>query len=288
MPELPEVETMRGIVARELVGRELASAQLTLPKLMRDSPLPDLDLLCGSTLIDTDRRAKVMVTHWSNHLSLLTHFKLAGQLTVVRPDGTRVMAGHPVPGPEGPLPHKSTHLTMSFADGSILYYSDIRQFGWWRLMPTDDIPSALAAFNFAPEGVGTERITVEDLGAKLARRRIPVKQALLDQTLVAGLGNIYVDEALHHARLHPERPANSLTDSEIHAIHEAISWSLERGLEQGGADIRNGRANPRDGFPAIHARKGEPCTTCGREILKIVVGSRGTYYCPVCQPTPEQ
>lgn len=277
---------MRGIVARELTGRELASTHLTLPKLMRDSPLPDLELLVGSTLIGTDRRAKVMVTHWSNYFSVLTHFKLSGQLTVIRPDGTRVMAGHPVPGPEGPLPHKSTHLTLTFTDGSVLYYNDLRQFGWWRLMPADDVPAALAAFNFAAEGVGPDRISVDDLGAKLARRRIPLKQALLDQTVVAGLGNIYVDEALHHARLHPERPANSLSPDELVTIHEAISWSLERGLEQGGADIRNNKAHPRDGFPAIHARKGEPCTTCGSEILKIVVGTRGTYYCPVCQPTP--
>jgi formamidopyrimidine-DNA glycosylase len=288
MPELPEVETMRGIVARELTGRTLAAVDLTLPKLLRDSPLPDLGLLVGSTLIGTDRRAKVMVTHWSNDLSALTHFKLAGQLTVVRPDGTRVMAGHPVPGPDGPMPHKSTHLTMSFADGSILYYSDIRQFGWWRLMPTEDVPAALDAFNFAPEGVGADRITLEDLGARLARRRIPLKTALLDQSVVAGLGNIYVDEALHHARLHPERAANSLSPEELHALHEAIAWSLERGLEQGGADIRNGKAYPRDGFPAVHGRKGEPCTTCGAEILKTVVGTRGTYYCPVCQPAPSQ
>lgn len=277
---------MRGIVARELTGRELASTHLTLPKLMRDSPLPDLELLVGSTLIGTDRRAKVMVTHWSNYFSVLTHFKLSGQLTVIRPDGTRVMAGHPVPGPEGPLPHKSTHLTLTFTDGSVLYYNDLRQFGWWRLMPADDVPAALAAFNFAAEGVGADRISVDDLGAKLARRRIPLKQALLDQTVVAGLGNIYVDEALHHARLHPERPANSLSPDELVTIHEAISWSLERGLEQGGADIRNNKAHPRDGFPAIHARKGEPCTTCASEILKIVVGTRGTYYCPVCQPAP--
>jgi formamidopyrimidine-DNA glycosylase len=269
------------------MGRELAVVHLTLPKLLRDSPLPDLGLLVGATLIGTDRRAKVMVTHWSNHLSVLTHFKLSGQLTVVRPDGTRVMAGHPVPGPDGPLPHKSTHLTLTFTDGSVLYYSDIRQFGWWRLMPADDVQAALAAFNFAAEGVGTDRIAVEELGEKLARRRISLKQALLDQTVVAGLGNIYVDEALHHARLHPERAANSLTPDELHAVHEAIAWSLERGLEQGGADIRNGRAYPRDGFPAIHARKGEPCTTCGAEILKIVVGTRGTYFCPVCQPAPQ-
>ena len=103
MPELPEVETIRKIVERELTGRALTGLELTLPKLVRDSPLPDLGLLVGRTLLSADRRAKVLVTHWSGGLSVLTHFKLAGQLAVLRPDGTRVVAGHPVPDPEGPL-----------------------------------------------------------------------------------------------------------------------------------------------------------------------------------------
>jgi formamidopyrimidine-DNA glycosylase len=109
---------------------------------------------------------------------------------------------------------------------------------------------------------------------------------LLDQRVVAGLGNIYVDEALHRALLHPERPANSLSRGEVSALHEAIGWSLERGIEQGGADIRRNRAYPRDGFPAVHARKGEPCGRCGAAIVKVHLGGRGTYYCPECQPCP--
>ena len=114
MPELPEVETIRKIVESELAGRTLTSLELTLPKLVRDSPLPDLGLLVGRTLLGADRRAKVLVTHWSGGLSVLTHFKLAGQLAVLRPDGTRVIAGHPVPDPEGTFPHKATHLTLRF------------------------------------------------------------------------------------------------------------------------------------------------------------------------------
>lgn len=277
---------MRQIIARELTGLELAAVHLTLPKLLRDSPLPDLGALVGATLVGTERRAKVMATHWSNGLSAMTHFKLSGQIAVVRGDGRRAWAGHPAPRPEEPLPHKTTHLVLDFTEGSHLYYNDLRQFGWWRLMATEDVPAALDAFGFAPEGVGAQRIAVEDLGARLARRRIPLKQALLDQSVVAGLGNIYVDEALHRARLHPERPANSLSPDELAVVHEAIAWALERGLEQGGADIRNNRAYPRDGFPAIHARKGEACMTCGGEIIKTVVGGRGTYLCPICQPAP--
>lgn len=286
MPELPEVETIRRIAERELVGRTLTGIELTLPKLLRDSPLPTLDLLLGHTLESVDRRAKVLVTNWSGDLSVLTHFKLAGQLAVRRPDGTMVVAGHPVPKPEGEYPHKATHLTLRFDDGTIVYYSDIRQFGWWRLMPTEEVPAALAAFQFGPEGIDGDGFDRDEFANRLARRRIAIKPALLDQRVVAGLGNIYVDEALHRARIHPATPANSLTPEQIGMLHEAIGWALERGIEQGGAEIRHGKAYPRDGFPAIHAREGEPCTTCGTAIVKTTVGGRGTYFCPVCQPEP--
>jgi formamidopyrimidine-DNA glycosylase len=286
MPELPEVETIRRIVERELVGRILTGIDLTLPKLLRDSPMPTLDLLLGRTLESVDRRAKVLVTNWSGDLSVLTHFKLAGQLAVRRPDGTMVVAGHPVPNPEGDYPHKATHLTLQFDDGTIVYYSDIRQFGWWRLMPTEDVPEALAAFQFGPEGIDGDGFDRDEFANRLARRRIAIKPALLDQRVVAGLGNIYVDEALHRAHIHPATPANRLTGNQIDALHEAIGWALERGIEQGGAEIRHGKAYPRDGFPAIHAREGEPCMTCGTAIVKTTVGGRGTYFCPTCQPVP--
>ncbi len=287
MPELPEVETMRRMVERELTGLTLDAIDLRLPKLTRDSPLPDLDMLLGRQVLAARRRAKVMVIDWSGDLSTMTHFKLSGQLAIARPSGEVIVAGHPVPNPVGHFPHKSTHLILEFSNGTIAYYSDLRQFGWWRLLPTIAVEDALDSFNFGPEGVGPEAIERDDLGQRLAKRRIPVKLALLDQSVLAGLGNIYVDEALHRAKLHPLRPANSLTGDELTRVHEAIPWSLERGLEQGGAKIVNRRAYPIDGFPAIHGREGEPCDTCGTTILKTKVGARGTYFCPVCQPVPD-
>lgn len=286
MPELPEVETIRRIVERELAGRSLHAVNLTLPKLLRDSPWPSLEPLVGRTVLGADRRAKVLIIHWSGDLSTMTHFKLAGQLAVFRPDGRRIAAGHPVPDPEGPFPHKATHLTFAFDDGTIAHYSDIRQFGWWRLLPTADVPPALAAFRFGPEGTSAEGFDLAMLTDRLGRRRIAVKRALLDQSVVAGLGNIYVDEALHRSRLHPARAANSLSRDELLLLREAIGWALERGIEQGGAAIRRGKARPRDGFPAAHAREGEPCNACGTPIVKTKVGGRGTYFCPVCQPDP--
>ena len=286
MPELPEVETMRRIVERELSGRRLDSVDLRLPKLLRDSPLPNLDPLVGQSVAGARRRAKVLVVDWSDGLSLLAHFKLAGQLVVERGDGRRLVAGHPVPNPAGSYPHKATHLLLGFDDGTTLYHSDIRQFGWLRLMETAAVAEALASFGFGPEGVGPKAIAAGDLQERLARRRIPIKQALLDQSLVAGLGNIYVDEALLRAGIHPARGANSLDKDEIGRLHEAIGWALERGIEQGGAKIIHQKAYPRDGFPAVHGREGAPCFGCGGVVVKTRVGGRGTYLCPVCQPVP--
>ena len=284
MPELPEVETIRRIVERELVGRVLEAAELRLPKLMRSSPMPDLEVLVGRHILAARRRAKVLVVDWSSDLSLMAHFKLTGQLAIEHAHGGRHVAGHPVPDPSGPYPHKATHLIARFSDGATMYLSDVRQFGWLRLLPTADVEAALAVFAFGPEGAGAEPISAAVLGERLSRRRIPIKLALLDQSVVAGLGNIYVDEALHKARVHPNRPANALDAVELARLAAAIPWSLERGLEQGGAKIVRQKAYPRDGFPQVHAREGEPCQTCGTAIVKTRVGSRGTYLCPTCQP----
>lgn len=275
---------MRRLVERHLVGKAVARQVLTLDKLMRDSPLLSLEPIVGKSVLAARRRAKVLVVDLSGEISFMLHCKLAGQLAIVLPTGERAIAGHPVPKPDGPYPHKATHWTLTFEDGTVAYYSDVRQFGWIRLMPTDGVAAALDAFAFGPEAVGPESIGIDDLAARLQRRSIPIKQALLDQGVLAGLGNIYVDEALHTAMIHPAQPAKSLTPDDIARLYPAISWALEQGIAQGGAKIIHSRAYPIDGFPAVHAREGESCSTCGETIIKTRIGGRGTYLCPKCQP----
>ena len=287
MPELPEVETVRRIVTATLVGRTITALDLTLPKLLRDSPIPTLEPLVGRTVLGARRRAKVLSIDFSDDLSLLIHFKLAGQLAVISPGGERAYAGHPVPKPANDYPHKTTHLSIWFNDGTIAYYSDVRQFGWLRLMPTEDIERVISTFGFGPEGTLADPLSSDELAGRLARRTVPVKATLLDQTVVAGLGNIYVDEALFAARLHPARPSNEVTADEVERLTRTIPWALDRGIEQGGAKIIHNRAYPIDGFPQVHARAGEPCPVCGTTIVKTRVGGRGTYYCPHCQPDPD-
>ncbi len=285
MPELPEVETVRRIVETQLTGKTVERVDLRLPKVLRDSPLPDEQAIVGATVISARRRAKVLAIDFSNGLSLMIHFKLAGQWAVLLPDGQRLVAGHPVPVPDGQYPHKSTHADIVFTDGTIVHYSDIRQFGWWRLMPSGDVEAMFESFGFGPEGNGGE-LDAGSLGAAMARRGIPIKTLLLDQSFIAGLGNIYVDEVLHRAKVHPATPANALSVAKRKAILSEIPWVLEQGIRQGGAKIIHSVAYPVDDFPAVHGREGEPCNRCGKTIVKTRVGGRGTYFCPNCQRMP--
>jgi formamidopyrimidine-DNA glycosylase len=285
MPELPEVETARRIIESTLVGARLVATEVRLPKLLRYSDIPDTDALVGQTLLAARRRAKVLITDWSGELALLVHLKLSGQISLQR-GGERRTAGHPVPNPAGSYPHKATHISFTFDTGWMLHMSDVRQFGWVRIMPADAVDTFIAAQKFGPEAVGPEGVSADQLATSLARRSIPVKLALLDQGVVAGLGNIYVDEALHRARIHPMTPARDVPPERIPELLAAIQWALETGIEQGGAKIIHNKAYPIDGFPEVHARKGEACPVCGDEIVKIKVGQRGTYLCPTCQPGP--
>jgi len=281
MPELPEVETARRNIDLALVGKRVRAARCSLPKLLRDSPIRELSVIDGHQLLAVDRRAKVLSLHFDGDLSLLIHLKLSGQLAIVRPDGSRLVAGHPVPLPAGELPHKATHAIIRFDDDSIAYLSDIRQFGWLRMMPKQDVEVTLATFGFGPEG--TEVLDTGVLGDVMRRRTVPIKTLLLDQTFVAGLGNIYADEVLFRARVYPALPANALTASQREALLTAVPPVLAEGIRQGGAKIINHRAIPDHEFPAVHGRAGEPCFACGTAIVKTKVGTRSTYLCPNCQ-----
>jgi formamidopyrimidine-DNA glycosylase len=287
MPELPEVETARRLIESHLVGRTVARIDVRLPKILRDSPIQDPGVFAGAQITGARRRAKVLSIDFSNGISLVMHFKLAGQWAILLPDGQRFVAGHPVPHPTGDYPHKSTHADLVFEDGTIVHYSDIRQFGWWRIVATDDVEQLFASFGFGPEGIGAD-LDAETLIAAMGRRGIPIKTLLLDQSFIAGLGNIYVDEVLFRAKVHPATPAKAVSKAKARLILDEIPWVLEQGIVQGGVKIVHSIAYPIDNFPAVHGREGEPCIRCGTTIVKTRVGARGTYLCPNCQRAPRK
>lgn len=286
MPELPEVEAARRGIAEQLLGRVLVGYELTRPALVVPAPGPTLDALVGSRLECVESHGKYLFLSFEPAV-LVIHLKLAGQL-VARGSGIPgFAAGHPVPAYDAPLPHKSTHLRFDFDGDAHLYLTDIRHFARVWLLPHDDLPAFREGLHLGPD-VLDPAFTVETLRQGLARRTVGrLKPTLLDQSLVAGLGNIYVDESLWQAKLHPERTAASLTDAEIERLYEGIHTTMELALPTGGARILNSKAQTEVGeFPFVHGREGLPCPRCGTAIIKIRVNNRGTYLCPQCQPAP--
>jgi formamidopyrimidine-DNA glycosylase len=284
VPELPEVETIRRMVETHLTGHTVTGIDVSLLKLLRQSRITEPAVLVGRTVTGARRRGKVLDIRFTGDLDVLVHFKLAGQLAIDLPDGRRYVAGHPVPKFDGELPHKSTHARITFDDGRIAWYSDIRQFGWLNILPSDDVPAVLEALTIGPEA--TKPIDIERLAGLFARRSVPVKAVLLDQGVLAGLGNIYVDEVLFASGIHPATPAKALGTGQIETIAGHIPNVLAEGIRQGGATIVRGKAVPDNEFPAVHGREGETCFRCGTAIVKTRVAGRGTYFCPTCQPDP--
>lgn len=286
MPELPEVDAARRGFAEQFVGRRLVGVQLTLPKLIVAPAGLTLDHVIGQPLTSVQRYGKYLPLTFED-TAWIIHLKLSGQI-VARGDAIPGFhAGHPVPHWGADLPHKSTHLILTFDNDAVVYITDIRHFARIVVLPAEDLCASLAALRLGPDAISTA-FTRDWLHANLPRRSgSRLKPLLLDQSFIAGLGNIYVDECLFDARLHPERLAGSLSPNEIDALYDAIVRVMQIAVPIGGAEILNGKALPEQGrFPFVHGRQGAPCPRCGTLIIKERVNNRGTYRCPQCQPVP--
>ena len=287
MPELPEVEAARRGIAEQLLHDEIVEVDLRLPKLLVASDGLGLEQLVGLSFSEIRRHGKYL-TLLAGDLALVIHLKLSGQLVGRGPTIPGFDAGHPVPAYGAELPHKSTHLIIYFASGSRLYVTDIRHFARVRLMPVDDLDGYFNNLRLGPD-VASSAFERQWFHGAIARRpQSRLKPLLLDQTFVSGLGNIYVDEVLYRARLHPERLARTLAPTEIDQLFDAVGEIMAIAIPISGANILNGKAIPERGdFPFVHGREGIPCLRCGTPIVKERVDARGTYRCPICQPVPD-
>jgi formamidopyrimidine-DNA glycosylase len=273
VPELPEVETVRAHLEPALVGRRLERVEILDPRVTRPfEPREVAAELEGEVVEAVERRGKYLVFRFRTGRVLLIHLRMTGTVRHAR---------------DGP-PEHDPHLrvVVRLDDGSDVVYRDVRRFGTWLLLE----PGAETAYLAARLGEEplSRSFTPASLAARLNRRRAPVKAALLDQRAAAGMGNIYADEALWRARIHPLRPAGELTPAEVGRLHEGIRAALELGIARQGATLSdyrtpNGdRGAMQDEFEA-YGREGEPCSRCGTPIEKTRVGGRGTWYCPSCQ-----
>jgi formamidopyrimidine-DNA glycosylase len=286
VPELPEVESLVRDLSPSLVGRTIRSVEVHKPKLFTASPGLTLEDLFGRRVERLWRRGKLTVWELSDGLALVVHLKLAGQLVHIDKDGHELAhGGHPVPMWGSLLPHKSSHVVFCLDDGSILYLTDIRQFARVHLMPDKDVAAFLKRQKIGVEPL-TRRFTAREFGIKLRRRSIPLKTTIMDQSVVGGIGNIYADESLWRAKLHPRRPAASLSDAEVVRLHRAIRAVLDYAVREGAAFVPHGKAISDRAFPYCHGRAGSPCPRCRTIIQKEWVGGRGTHFCPRCQKAP--
>jgi formamidopyrimidine-DNA glycosylase len=274
MPELPEVETIRVGLEPHLVGRTFDEVEIDDPRLTRPfDPREVAAELVGERVQSLDRRGKYLVVRFESGRVLLIHLRMTGSLLLLR-DETDGAAD----------PHRRAVVRLD--NGSDVAYRDVRRFGTWLLLEPDELEPYLA------ERIGAEplgrSLSARSLADRIARRRAPLKALVLDQRLFAGVGNIYADEALWWARLHPLRPGNELTGEELGTLVRSIRRALRLGIARQGATLRDYRAA--DGAEGsmqsefrVYGREGEPCLRCGHAVEKTRVAGRGTWYCPGCQ-----
>ncbi|WP_318626764.1 DNA-formamidopyrimidine glycosylase [Paenibacillus polymyxa] len=274
MPELPEVETIKRTLNELIVDKHIDHVTVNLPRIIqRPDDIHAFAMeLADHRITGVERRGKFLRILLDG-LVLVSHLRMEGRYGLYSQHD-------PV--------EKHTHVIFHFRDGTELRYQDVRQFGTMHLFPAgqDLLENPLNKLGLEPMD---EAFTPEMLRAAVGTRSTSIKAALLNQSYVVGIGNIYVDESLFKAGIHPAQPAKSLTDSQFHVLHEAIVSTLGASIQVGGSSIKSfvngqGKAGDFQHQLQIYGRNAKPCINCGTLIEKSVVAGRGTHHCPVCQP----
>lgn len=273
MPELPEVETVTRTLRELVQGKQIERVQVYLPRIIQRPA--DIDQFCdalvGHTIIDVTRRGK-FIRILLDGLVLVSHLRMEGRYGVYEQHEEL---------------EKHTHVVFTFTDGTQLRYKDVRQFGTMHLFSEGEDLNELPLRKLGVEPL-SEQFTAKVLREKLQHRQSKIKPLLLNQELIVGLGNIYVDEALFAARIHPERSPSSLSKSEWNKLHKAIVETLTSAVEAGGSSIKSyvngqGEMGMFQQQLLAYGRENQPCASCGTLLTKFVVGGRGTHICPKCQ-----
>lgn len=279
---------MRRGLSALIIGRTISRVEHNTPKSFPNAPADVEQFLIGAKIADIRRRAKVLLIDLDTKYTLVIHLKMTGQL-VYR--GEQVFgAGHPTDSLIGELPDKSTRVTFTFSDKSQLFFNDQRKFGWVKLYPTIEVPNIDFMKRVGPEPL-EETFTADDFAGRFARRRgATIKAAILDQTVIAGVGNIYADESLWGAKIHPATRVVDVSEKQLKNLFTELQYVLNLAIEKGGSTDRNyvnaeGKRGSYIDFARVFRREGKTCPRHPDVIIeKIRVAGRGTHICPVCQP----
>lgn len=316
MPELPEVETIRLGLSRLIVGKIVAATHnYDSPKSFPNAENDVSQFLLGATINDVRRRAKVLLIELSSDYTLMIHLKMTGQVVFVEQKQTsdlrskteedhkkvpylrsqvsgltsgRWGGGHPNDSLVGKLPDNTTREHIDFTDGSRLYFNDLRKFGWMKLLPTISVPEIDFMKKVGPEPLEIDFTAVHFISRIRRRNGTTVKAAILDQTVLAGVGNIYADESLWAAKIHPASRVRDLSDEQLAELLRQIKYVLKLSIDKGGSTDKNyvdaeGKKGSYLKFANVFRLEGQPCPRCGTTIEKIRVAGRGTHVCPHCQ-----
>jgi len=291
MPELPEVETVRRGLERLIVGRQVKTATVyDSPKSFPNNQADVEQFAYGATIVAVRRRAKVLLIELSTNYTFVTHLKMTGQLVYV--GNERFGAGHPTDSLVGTLPDRSTRVAIAFEDGTTLFFNDQRKFGWMKLYPTPEVMNIAFMQKVGPEPL-EDSFTAEVFISRIRRRNnTTVKAAILDQTVLAGVGNIYADESLWGAKIHPSTRVKDVSDEQLATLLRELKYVLNLAIEKGGSTDKNyvnaeGKRGSYIDFARVFRQEGKECPRHpGTIIIKTKVAGRGTHICPICQPAP--
>jgi len=276
MPELPEVETIARTLAPRVSGRVVAGLDLLYRPLLRTGGRKGLDALAGRRILDVRRRGKMLLVELEGARALVFHLKMTGQFLFAKPSAPR---------------DRHVRLVIRFDDASDeLRFRDVRKFGFLLCLDGEPESACGELGRLGPEPL---EVTLPEFAAILKARRGRVKSVLLDQTRIAGIGNIYADEMLFEARIHPEKPASSLKTEAVGRLYRSMRKILASAIEAGGSTLKDARYLDADGNPGdfqlshkVYDREGEPCVTCGTPVRMKRIGGRSSHFCPKCQRRP--
>lgn len=280
MPELPEVETIKRGLEKLVLNKKIVQVNV----LEKKSFLGEKTSILNTKIINLRRRGKALIIDLDNKKSILVHLRMTGQLVFCGKE--RFGGGHPSENFVEKLPNRQTRIFLKFEDNDELFFNDQRKFGFFKIMDTDEIEKDDFIKRLGKEPWD---ISPKELFERIRRKNSTIKAAILDQTIIAGLGNIYADESLFFAGVRPDRKCSKLSLHEVEKIVEGAKKSMEDSLSSGGSTIRNyvkadgSRGNYLDLFANVYGREGKKCVKCGEEIKKMRVAGRGTHYCPRCQ-----
>ena len=286
MPELPEVETLKLGLQKYLIGHKILEIEIRVPKIFQG----DKKDIIGTKVTGIKRVGKGLIIELNNEFCLAVHLKMTGQLVYSGKETKNIILSKKT---GGDLPSKYSHVIFFLDNGAILYFNDLRRFGWVRVIKKEEVKNMPFFKEMGPEpfsktDLDQKKLTLEDFRQILSKSNLYIKILLMDQKKIGGIGNIYANEALFEAKISPKKRAKELKEEEIKKLYESIFKVIENGLKFGGSSDENfvnalGKEGKYQQHFLVYGKKGQKCPGCRDIIEKIMLGGRGTYFCPTCQ-----